>query len=92
MFPPLPMMHSIVKCNGYPVYCAKGHGSSYLYYVKKRNCGLTLFKMSDEGVIDVAHIDRKKQPSSSGIKNFFAGGFGGTCCIATGHPLDTIKV
>ncbi|KXJ15808.1 mitochondrial carnitine/acylcarnitine carrier protein [Exaiptasia diaphana] len=47
--------------------------------------------MSDEVVVfDVE--ERKKQPSSSGIKNFFAGGFGGVCCVATGHPLDTIKV
>lgn len=28
----------------------------------------------------------------SPIKSFFAGGFGGTCCIVVGHPLDTIKV
>lgn len=36
---------------------------------------------------------KKKQVQSvSGIKNFLAGGFGGVCCIATGHPLDTIKV
>ncbi|XP_076357408.1 mitochondrial carnitine/acylcarnitine carrier protein-like [Tachypleus tridentatus] len=25
-------------------------------------------------------------------KNFIAGGFGGACCVAAGHPLDTIKV
>ena len=25
-------------------------------------------------------------------KDFLAGGFGGMCCVATGHPLDTIKV
>jgi solute carrier family 25 carnitine/acylcarnitine transporter 20/29 len=35
---------------------------------------------------------KKKQASSSGLKNFFAGGVGGVCCVATGHPLDTIKV
>lgn len=29
---------------------------------------------------------------ASPIKNFLAGGVGGTCCIAAGHPLDTIKV
>lgn len=28
----------------------------------------------------------------SPIKSFFAGGFGGACCIVVGHPLDTIKV
>lgn len=28
----------------------------------------------------------------SPFKSFVAGGFGGVCCIATGHPLDTIKV
>jgi len=35
---------------------------------------------------------QKQVQSVSGIKNFFAGGFGGVCCVATGHPLDTIKV
>lgn len=25
-------------------------------------------------------------------KDFAAGGFGGMCCVASGHPLDTIKV
>lgn len=25
-------------------------------------------------------------------KEFVAGGFGGMCCVASGHPLDTIKV
>ena len=28
----------------------------------------------------------------STMKNFFAGGFGGICLVAAGHPLDTIKV
>jgi len=28
----------------------------------------------------------------SPLKNFLAGGFGGVCLVATGHPLDTIKV
>ncbi|CAG0913193.1 unnamed protein product [Notodromas monacha] len=31
-----------------------------------------------------------KKPSA--VKDFFAGGFGGMCCVAAGHPLDTIKV
>lgn len=26
------------------------------------------------------------------VKNFLAGGFGGICLVAAGHPLDTIKV
>jgi solute carrier family 25 carnitine/acylcarnitine transporter 20/29 len=26
------------------------------------------------------------------VKSFFAGGFGGMCLVAAGHPLDTIKV
>uniref|UniRef100_A0A915PQ25 Congested-like trachea protein n=1 Tax=Setaria digitata TaxID=48799 RepID=A0A915PQ25_9BILA len=26
------------------------------------------------------------------LTNFIAGGFGGTCCVATGHPFDTVKV
>ncbi|XP_015931003.1 mitochondrial carnitine/acylcarnitine carrier protein [Parasteatoda tepidariorum] len=29
---------------------------------------------------------------TSPIKNFLAGGVGGVCCVAAGHPLDTIKV
>jgi len=32
--------------------------------------------------------DNKVSPT----KNFFAGGFGGMCLVASGHPLDTIKV
>ncbi|KAF8565687.1 hypothetical protein P879_04410 [Paragonimus westermani] len=28
----------------------------------------------------------------SPFKSFVAGGFGGVCCVAVGHPLDTIKV
>ncbi|XP_065197821.1 mitochondrial carnitine/acylcarnitine carrier protein-like [Sycon ciliatum] len=32
----------------------------------------------------------KKGPSA--IKDFMAGGFGGVCLVAVGHPLDTIKV
>lgn len=32
--------------------------------------------------------DNKVSP----VKNFFAGGFGGMCLVASGHPLDTIKV
>ncbi|VDP34211.1 unnamed protein product [Schistosoma curassoni] len=28
----------------------------------------------------------------SPVKSFLAGGFGGACCIAIGHPFDTIKV
>ncbi|KAL9966783.1 hypothetical protein ACROYT_G024904 [Oculina patagonica] len=30
--------------------------------------------------------------SVSGVKNFFAGGFGGVCGVTIGHPFDTIKV
>jgi solute carrier family 25 carnitine/acylcarnitine transporter 20/29 len=30
----------------------------------------------------------KKDP----IKEFIAGGFGGSCLVLVGHPLDTIKV
>ncbi|XP_062520273.1 mitochondrial carnitine/acylcarnitine carrier protein-like [Corticium candelabrum] len=28
----------------------------------------------------------------SALKNFLAGGFGGVCLVAAGHPLDTLKV
>ena len=34
----------------------------------------------------------KKGRKVSPIKEFIAGGFGGICLVATGHPLDTIKV
>ena len=32
------------------------------------------------------------QNQVSSVKNFIAGGFGGTCLVFAGHPLDTIKV
>ena len=35
-----------------------------------------------------AHAPRKISP----VKDFFAGGFGGSCLVIVGHPLDTIKV
>ncbi|XP_018022069.1 mitochondrial carnitine/acylcarnitine carrier protein-like, partial [Hyalella azteca] len=31
-------------------------------------------------------------PAVSPAKDFLAGGFGGMCLVASGHPLDTIKV
>ena len=34
--------------------------------------------------------DSKKGPHP--LKNFIAGGVGGSCLVLTGHPLDTIKV
>lgn len=36
--------------------------------------------------------NESQQPTTSAIKNFVAGGFGGTCLVFAGHPLDTIKV
>lgn len=40
-----------------------------------------------------AGANKTSQPkNSSPIKNFVAGGFGGTCLVFAGHPLDTIKV
>ncbi|XP_027057767.1 mitochondrial carnitine/acylcarnitine carrier protein-like [Pocillopora damicornis] len=30
--------------------------------------------------------------STSGVRNFLAGGFGGVCGVTIGHPFDTIKV
>ncbi|XP_046406831.1 mitochondrial carnitine/acylcarnitine carrier protein-like [Ischnura elegans] len=32
------------------------------------------------------------QESTSPVKYFLSGGFGGVCTVAAGHPLDTIKV
>lgn len=34
----------------------------------------------------------KQQQATSPVRNFLAGGFGGTCLVFAGHPLDTIKV
>ncbi|XP_031550349.1 mitochondrial carnitine/acylcarnitine carrier protein-like [Actinia tenebrosa] len=50
--------------------------------------------MSDDaGIVELEMTEtKKKNASTSGLKNFFAGGIGGVCCVATGHPLDTIKV
>lgn len=47
--------------------------------------------MADQEVA-VAETTEKTTKSTSGIKNFLAGGIGGVCCVASGHPLDTIKV
>ena len=30
--------------------------------------------------------------NNSAIKDFISGGFGGSCTVIVGHPLDTIKV
>ena len=49
-------------------------------------------KMADQELTTGGQVAQKKGGSTSGIKNFFAGGIGGMCCVATGHPLDTIKV
>lgn len=35
---------------------------------------------------------QQQAPTNSIAKNFVAGGFGGTCLVFAGHPLDTIKV
>jgi len=45
--------------------------------------------MAEQKVVDGP---KKQTRSTSGLKNFLAGGFGGVCCVVTGHPLDTIKV
>lgn len=45
-----------------------------------------------EQEISVAESQTKQTRSTSGVKNFLAGGFGGICCVVSGHPLDTIKV
>ncbi|CAG0883454.1 unnamed protein product [Cyprideis torosa] len=39
---------------------------------------------------EVDHL--KTKHASSALKDFIAGGVGGMCCVAAGHPLDTIKV
>lgn len=45
-----------------------------------------------EQELAVVESPKKQTRSTSGIKNFLAGGFGGICCVVSGHPLDTIKV
>ncbi|XP_058968412.2 mitochondrial carnitine/acylcarnitine carrier protein-like [Pocillopora verrucosa] len=45
-----------------------------------------------EKEIAAAEPQKKQTRSTSGVKNFLAGGFGGICCVVSGHPLDTIKV
>ena len=40
------------------------------------------------GEVEKTKTARKVSP----LKEFVAGGFGGICLVATGHPLDTIKV
>ncbi|PAA64126.1 hypothetical protein BOX15_Mlig027288g1, partial [Macrostomum lignano] len=49
-------------------------------------------KMSSNTNESDSNAEVKKGEKVSGIKSFFAGGAGGMCCVATGHPLDTIKV
>jgi hypothetical protein len=34
----------------------------------------------------------KKMAQKDPIKEFLAGGVGGSCLVLAGHPLDTIKV
>ncbi|KAH9413498.1 mitochondrial carnitine/acylcarnitine carrier protein-like [Dermatophagoides pteronyssinus] len=41
--------------------------------------------------LECHEYDHKPKQIST-IKNFFAGGFGGICLVAAGHPLDTVKV
>ena len=47
--------------------------------------------MADQEVA-IVESPKKQVRSTSGVKNFLAGGFGGVCCVVSGHPLDTIKV
>ena len=49
--------------------------------------------MADQELeLPVVESPKKQTRSTSGVKNFLAGGFGGICCVVSGHPLDTIKV
>ena len=55
----------------------------------------TIFeKMAATDVVEiegnVEHPVKKSPPSA--LKSFLAGGVGGVCLVASGHPLDTIKV
>lgn len=48
--------------------------------------------MSAEEATAAEAAGGSKGRKTSPIKEFFAGGFGGICLVASGHPLDTIKV
>ncbi|KAI9506681.1 carnitine transporter [Coemansia spiralis] len=36
--------------------------------------------------------EQTSKASTSGVKSFLSGGFGGMCLVAAGHPLDLLKV
>ena len=48
--------------------------------------------VAPSGVQIESEVRGQQGRSTSGVKNFFAGGFGGVCGITIGHPFDTIKV
>ena len=43
-------------------------------------------------LFDLTPPTKMSEQKISPLKNFLAGGFGGVCLVACGHPLDTIKV
>lgn len=56
-----------------------------------QHCGTG--QLSTQAVSAVSSdFPREKMPNVSPAKDFLAGGFGGMCLVAAGHPLDTIKV
>ena len=53
--------------------------------IGEENCWQLFANMAEEKA-------KESGGSSSALKNFLAGGVGGVCLVAAGHPLDTIKV
>lgn len=48
--------------------------------------------MSDGQQQDDQKANAQQSQQQSALKSFIAGGFGGSCLVFAGHPLDTIKV
>ena len=50
-------------------------------------------KMAATDVVEVEeNVEHPAKNPPSALKSFLAGGVGGVCLVASGHPLDTIKV
>ena len=66
--------------------------SSGLVTLGPRDCGCRSAGCKLEVRVRRTVVFIPKMPTVSPAKDFLAGGFGGMCLVAAGHPLDTIKV